>query len=80
MKRLFIWIAFYTILCFSCMSDNEILENSEFFYMKDSRTNLCFAYRKWRHGGGLFTYVPCTPEVEALIAVRKIQQNEHNCE
>ena len=40
-------------------------------YYKDSRTNLCFVRSAVENsnaiGYNVFTYVPCTPEVEKLI-------------
>lgn len=47
---------------------------SSLMYEKDQRSNLCFAIVASRHpleasqNGLTITYVPCTPEVEALIA------------
>lgn len=38
-------------------------------YSKDERTGLCYAY-DWlgdRHGGPVFTHVPCTAEVEMIV-------------
>jgi hypothetical protein len=44
---------------------------SHIMYVKDKRTNLCFAYNGVNNGHGftedVFTSVPCTPEVERLI-------------
>ena len=40
-------------------------------YYKDNRTGLCFVRNTVENSNGfsynVFTYVPCTPEVEALI-------------
>lgn len=44
---------------------------SEITYVKDKRTNLCFAHNSVNNGHGfaydVFVNVPCTPEVESLI-------------
>lgn len=37
-------------------------------YYKDYRTNLCFVESTTYYGYEVFSNVPCTPEVEALIA------------
>ncbi len=41
-------------------------------YVKDQRTGLCFVYNDISMsaqggGGDVYTYVPCTPEVEKLV-------------
>ena len=46
-------------------------EANQLEYYKDPRTNLCFVRSAVENGRGfgynVFSYVPCTPEVEKLI-------------
>lgn len=53
----------------SCTSSQEEVE--ELRYYKDHRTNLCFVHNSVTSSNGftydLYTYVPCTSEVEKII-------------
>ncbi len=40
-------------------------------YFKDNRSNLCFVGHQNKDRNYVVGYVPCTPEVESLIADRK---------
>lgn len=44
-------------------------ETTKIFYIKDKRTNMCFVRNEvlTNINSTIYTYVPCTPEVEALI-------------
>jgi hypothetical protein len=45
---------------------------SEITYIRDPRTNLCFATWNWGAQIGSFTAVPCSPEVSKLITERTV--------
>jgi hypothetical protein len=47
-------------------SDTDWLQKNVFYY-KDKRTNLCFASWDPGRNWGLFTNVPCSPEVESVV-------------
>lgn len=69
----------FCIMCFTaCDSETrkEVFPNvarraSHITYVKDPRTNLCFAFSYVWSGQGVssdvFANVPCTPEVESLL-------------
>lgn len=55
-----------------CQSHQDVV--NDFVYLKDSRTNLCFA--AWGAGNRYsMTYVPCTPEVEKQITLDVARAN-----
>lgn len=66
-------LLFTAVLLSGCLTNDEIRQANvkgainTIAYIKDSRTNLCFA--TWNPGwmGQSYVSVPCTPEVEALI-------------
>lgn len=46
---------------------NDNLEQASYiFYLKDTKTDLCFAAKNLRSYSALLTNVPCTPEVEKI--------------
>ena len=47
------------------MSEGKV--EKYFYYVKDTRTNLCFVTGRLGSGGGQLSHVPCTPEVLALV-------------
>ena len=42
----------------------DLINSREMYYVKDYRTDLCFAAHKFGWQNGLLTNVPCTPKVE----------------
>ena len=71
-------ILLLALLCFSCQEHSKQRHYSDandrsqkIQYVKDNRTELCFVYNVIENGHfvtyDVFTNVPCTPEVEALI-------------
>lgn len=42
----------------------DLINSRELYYVKDYRTDLCFAAHKFGWQNGLLTNVPCTPKVE----------------
>jgi hypothetical protein len=76
MKNIYLLIIMGTLLSCSKESWADVFPStaeraSQITYVKDSRTNLCYAYNSVNNGHGLssdvFANVPCTPEVEKLI-------------
>ena len=72
-------ILFVVCLLVGCMSeraggkarDNQIENNVEelstiLVYYKDERTGVCYSGAYGGFNGSIFTYVPCTPEVENI--------------
>ena len=60
-----ILVAFIVALfCAACLDVNDAKDypNRNIIYIKDYRTNLCFAYHKYSRES--FVNVPCSPEVE----------------
>lgn len=69
-KLLLIGVLFGLCSCYTTQ------EHTHFFlYLKDSRTNLCFASYDLGHETGVLTNVPCTPDVEAAIQSDKSLAN-----
>ena len=70
-----IFISFLFALC-SCDQDPEADKKmikdhfnqvTEFYYLKDPRTNLCFISNSLNFTNALLSNVPCTPEVISLL-------------
>jgi len=72
-------ILFIAYLLVGCMSeraggkarDNQIENNVEalsstLVYYKDTTTGVCYSGSYGGFNGSIFTYVPCTPEVENI--------------
>jgi hypothetical protein len=72
MKKILL-IAF--LLLIGCKSSKVILQYdvNRFVYVRDDRTNLCFATYYLGDDYGAFTNVPCTEEVEREIKI------QHTC-
>lgn len=56
-----------SILLMSCITNQEHVEG--FSYIKDARTNLCFALSNMGSNQATMTNVPCTEEVEKQIKI-----------
>jgi hypothetical protein len=62
-------VLFLVVLVCGC--DERVSNQRKTFdltYTKDYRTGLCFAVLGLGYNHGVVTNVPCSPEVEALIA------------
>jgi hypothetical protein len=72
MKNLFFALMVMILGCdFAAMrQENAIAISSELIYLKDYRTNLCYASWGAMNESGVLTNVPCTPEVERLLVDR----------
>jgi hypothetical protein len=55
-----------SLLLVACESSAKQVDGLR--YYKDHKTNLCFVENNTYYGYEVFSNVPCTPEVEALIA------------
>lgn len=57
-----------------CNIQDPTEQANEISYYKDHRTNLCFVQSHVISSNGImfsvFSYVPCTPEVEKLIVAK----------
>jgi hypothetical protein len=79
MKKFFFgyFVALVGVLFLSACAPAEHIQGNaphtvgynDLFYFKDTRTNLCFAVVDNRYD--TLTSVPCTPEVEVLLKIRK---------
>ena len=64
MKKLLLALS---ILMLSCV-DNQMVVY-DFVYVKDKRTNVCYAMWQMGSNRSTMTYVPCTEEVEKQITL-----------
>ena len=75
MKKILILLVFIFVGCNEASAreffPTKSQEANQITYVKDSRTNLCFAYNSVTNSNGftdsVLTNVPCTPEVERLL-------------
>lgn len=74
-------------MLFACEEDNTIIrqnnirysinEISAIIYLKDNRTNLCYAEYYLGSEYGVLTNVPCSPEVLELIKQNSSVPTQH---
>lgn len=66
MKYILIGLVMLLVGCQDDSRDKLTQRASMIVYSKDVRTGTCYAHYRPTHSDS-FTYVPCTPQIEALI-------------
>jgi len=77
-KLLLVFVSALLGLIVGCVDDRTATYDSmnDIVYVKDGRTNVCFAAYRLGYTTGSITAVQCTPEVEQEIAREQSQQKK----
>lgn len=68
MKTITLIICLLACACNTVSNSNSIM--SDLIYVKDTRTNLCFATAYAYSNNAVMSNIPCTPEVEQIIKIQ----------